>query len=258
MAPAANGHYIYVSGCAPPRLQSLLSYFSGWLSTISWQSIVAVDCCVIGGIIQALIAVNDPTYNSTRWADTLLTILTALLVAAFNTFAASHLSLTEGVFTTCHVFAFVPLCATLCVLVSPKSSPSEVFAQLKDHTGTWPSVSLSALVGQTANILTTLRSDAVANLAGEVENAGVTLPQGMIWAFLLNMPLTFIMVLTYTFNIGVVDDALKSPYPFVYALHNALRIPSATTAFTVVVMVLLVMITISTMAATSRQTFAFA
>ena len=75
---------------------------------------------------------------------------------------------------------------------------------------------------------------------------------------MLNMPLTFIMLFTYVFNIRSIDALMKSPYPFVYVFQNALETPKAVTAFTIVILLLMIMITISTMAATSRQAFAFA
>ena len=258
MAPRAGGQCHYVTDCAPPEWQRFLSYCSGWISTISWQAIVAVDCYIIGGIIQALIVVNHPGYNPTNWAETLLIILTILLVSAFNTFAASHLSFTEGVFATCHVFAFVPICVTFWVMVSPKIPPAEVFVRFRDDTGTWGSTGLSVLVGQIASAFTTIRCDAVANLAEEVEDDGTIVSQGMLWSFLFNLPLTFVMFLTYAFNIGSVHEALRAPYPFIYAFQNALPWENATAAFAILILVLLEMIAVSTMAATSRQTFAFA
>lgn len=44
----------------------------------------------------------------------------------------------------------------------------------------------------------------------------------------------------------------------VYVLRNALADPGATVAFTVIILVLITMVTISSVASTSRQTFAFA
>jgi amino acid transporter len=103
--------------------------------------------------------------------------------AAFDIFAAGHLRIAEGVFATCRVFAFVPVFVTLWVIVSPKRSPTEVFGQFKDYTGTWPSAGLSVLVGQVTGIFTSLRSDALAHLAEEVEDAAMVVPSGMVWSY---------------------------------------------------------------------------
>ena len=70
-------------------------------------------------------------------------------------------------------------------MVSPKSSWSDVFLTLRDHTGTWPSTGLSALVGQITCVFVTLGSDAVAHLAEEVEDAAIVVPQGMVWSYIL-------------------------------------------------------------------------
>ena len=70
-------------------------------------------------------------------------------------------------------------------MVTPKSDPAEVFVNFRDHTGTWPSTGLSALVGQISCMFVTLGSDAVAHLAEEVEDAAIVVPQGMVWSYIL-------------------------------------------------------------------------
>lgn len=136
-----------------------------------------MDCYIISDIVQALIGVNHPTYSPKRWAGTLFTILTVMVVSAFNTFAASHLPFAEGVFATCRVFAFVPIVVTLWVMVTPKMPASEVFLRFTDHTHTWPNTGLSVLVGQITCMFTTFGSDAVAHLAEEVEDAAIVVPR---------------------------------------------------------------------------------
>ena len=221
LAPTVGGLHHRVSAFAPRGWEQLLSYCSGWLSTLGWQSVITVDCYIISCIIQALIGIRTPTYNPTRWAGTLFTMLAVLLVSAFNILVAGYLSFCEGVFATCHVFAFVPVVVTLWVLSSPKMSAAEIFVQFKDYTESWPSTGLSTLVGQVSCIFVTLGSDAVAHLCGDTESAAIVVPQGMVWSYVLNIPLTFIMLLAYLFNISSVEAALKSPLPFVYVLWQA-------------------------------------
>lgn len=184
MAPAAGGQSHWVSELAPPKYQRFLSYCSGWMTSIAWQSIIAVDCYIIADIIQALIVVNNPGYAPTRWASTLLTTMAIAAVSTFNTFAASHLPIAEGVFATFRVFSLVPIIVTLWVMVSPKMPAAEVFVHFRDHTGTWPNIGTSVLVGQISNIFTTCRSDAVAHLAEEVEDAAIAVPRAMVWSYI--------------------------------------------------------------------------
>jgi hypothetical protein len=97
-------------------------------------------------------------------------------------------------------------------------------------------------------------------MSEEIENASMIVSKSMVWTFLLNVPFTFALLLTYLFCIGNVSDAVSSStgFPFIYVFLNATGSTSGATGMTVVVLLLLVMITISTMAATPRQTFAFA
>ena len=211
----------------------------------------------MAGIIQALIQVNYAHYEPTRWGTTLITIVVVVTTAAFNVFAASHLSVAEGVFATFHVFAFVPVVISLWVL-APTKSAADVFFNFKDHGGGWPSTALAVLVGQVSCMFVTIGSDSVAHISEEVEDAAYIVPQAMIWSYILNAPLAFILLVTYCFNIGSVDEALRSAYPFVYVFQNAFQSSRATSAFTIIILILLAMITISALASTSRQAFAFA
>lgn len=103
-----------------------------------------------------------------------------------------------------------------------------------------------------------LGSDSVAHLAEEVEDAAHIVPRSMFWSYIINAPMTLIMMLTLVFHIGDASEALRSPYPFVMMFENALRSVEGTVAYTVIMLVLLAMITVSAVASTSRQTFAFA
>lgn len=97
-------------------------------------------------------------------------------------------------------------------------------------------------------------------MAEEIKDAGVVVPRSMVWSFLINVPFTFGLLIAYLFCIGNVEEALasKTGFPFMYVFQNATKSISATTGLTIVVLVLLTMITISALASTSRQTFAFA
>lgn len=65
---------------------------------------------------------------------------------------------------------------------------------------------------------------------------------------------------SYAFCIGDIGEALShtTGYPFIYVLENATKSVGGTTGFVSVVLILLVMITISALASSSRQMFAFA
>ena len=98
------------------------------------------------------------------------------------------------------------------------------------------------------------------SIAEEIENASVIVPKSMIWAFLLNIPFAFGLLLTYLFCMPDVQSALDSPtgFPFIHVFRQAVDNTAGATILVVIVLVLIVMITISSLASASRQTFAFA
>lgn len=155
MAPTAGGQYHWVSEFAPRNWQKLLSYLSGWLSCISWQSIVAADCYLVGVIIQALIVVGDENYVPTRWQATLLIIASAIFIGLFNIFGAKHLAKAEGGFCILHFLAFFPIIIAILVL-APKRSARSVFLEFTDNGAGWPNVGWSTLVGQVSALFAVL------------------------------------------------------------------------------------------------------
>jgi choline transport protein len=155
--------------------------------------------------------------------------------------------------------AFFPIIIVILVL-APKTTDEKVFLTFTDNGSGWPTVAWATLVGQVSSMFSVLGSDSVAHMAEEVEEAGRIVPRSMIWSFVLNIPFTFCMVISYLYCIMSLDDALSDPtgYPFIYVFRQATGSNSGTTGMTVVILLLLIMITISSMASTSRQTFAFA
>jgi len=119
----------------------------------------------------------------------------------------------EGIFAICHIFAFVPVAVMLWVL-APTASTEDVFVHFKNGGG-WPHTSVSILVGQLTAIFTTLGTDCVAHIAEEAEDAARIVPHSMVYAYVLNAPLTLVMLVTLCFHMGSVENALQSAYPFV-------------------------------------------
>lgn len=121
----------------------------GWLATISWQSIVALDCFIVGTIVQSCIIINNESYadTSTAWQGTLLVFASAIGIGLFNMFGAKHLPFAEGIFVASHFFAFFPVIIVILVL-APKTSAKEVFFTFSDNGAGWPNIGWSVMVGQ--------------------------------------------------------------------------------------------------------------
>lgn len=80
----------------------------------------------------------------------------------------------------------------------------------------------------------------------------------MLWSYYINAPLTLAMTAVYCFSVTSVPKILQSPMPFVVVFHDAFQEAKPTTAFTTVVLCLIIVVAVSSLAATSRQIFAFA
>ncbi|KAE8404883.1 amino acid transporter [Aspergillus pseudonomiae] len=241
MAPTAGGQ----------KYQRFLSYASGWLSALAWQSVVAFDTYLTGTMIQGMVFLNNETYVPTRWQGTLIVSAASIGMSLFNIFAAKHLPLAEGIFVTFHFFAFAPIIVTVLVL-APKAKAQDVFFGFKDHGAGWENPSLAVMIGQVSQMFTVM--------AEEIENAGVTVPQSMILSFFLNMPFAIGSVLTYLFIMPNMQEALDSPtgLPFIHVFSEATKNVTGASILVVVILLLFFMITISCIASASRQTFAFA
>lgn len=80
----------------------------------------------------------------------------------------------------------------------------------------------------------------------------------MVWSFLFNAPITLGLITTFVFNIGSITMALSDEHALVSIFNRMLEgNRTATIGFTSAILVMLIMIAVSTMVATSRHLFAF-
>ena len=98
------------------------------------------------------------------------------------------------------------------------------------------------------------------SVAEEVSDAGIVVPRSMIWSYILNMPLTFAILITFLFCIDDVYLAVDSPtsFAFMYVFRNAIGTAAGATGLVYVVLILNLFVAASVFAVTSRQLFAFA
>ena len=99
-----------------------------------------------------------------------------------------------------------------------------------------------------------------ASVAEEVADAGTVVPRSMIWSYILNMPLTFAILITFLFCIDDVYQAVDSPtsFAFMYVFRNAIGTAAGTTGLVYIILFLNLFVAASVFAVTSRQLFAFA
>ncbi|KAF2807267.1 amino acid transporter [Mytilinidion resinicola] len=257
MAPISGGQYHWVSEFAPPKYQQFLSYFTGWMSTLSWQAGNASGSFLTGTIIQALVGLNHPEYDPKPYQGTLLVFAMVLIVYIVNMWGAQIWPTIQNGLFVLHVLGFLVTIIVLWVM-APHQSAKAVFTQFT-NSGGWSSMGVSLMVGQITSIYSLLGSDATAHMAEEVRDAGRYVPISLFWSYVGNGVVAIIFLITYLFSIASVEDALNDPsgYPFLYVLKSAVP-TSGVNALTIILLILVIAANISFNASTARQTFAFA
>ncbi|KXS96323.1 hypothetical protein AC578_9373 [Pseudocercospora eumusae] len=256
MVPVAGGPYQWVAEFANSKYRRLLTYGAGTLCSIGWQARFTATCYWSARIILALCWLTRPSFEYKQWQHSLLTIAIAFCVSSFTAFAAAHLSLAEGFFAICHIYAFIPIVIILWTMARKKSA-SEVFTQFTDNGGGWPSLATSVLVGQLPAMFIVSGNEAVVHIAEEVEEPESILPRCIFWSFLANMPPTLLLLITYVFNMGELRLGTDVTHPLVSVFKGAMVSEQATLGFTILVLSMLLMNAVSTMVTTSRHLFSF-
>jgi hypothetical protein len=122
---------------SPPNYSVFLSWYTGWVSTISWNENSAAGVFFGATMIQGLLVLNDSTgtYNAPRWQGTLLMWAALLVVISVNTIGARILPKIEGFILIVHTLEFFAVLISL-VLLAPHGSAADVFINFIDPTDT--------------------------------------------------------------------------------------------------------------------------
>lgn len=257
MAPTAGGQYHWVSEFSPPSLQKPLSFFVGWMSTLSWQAGTASGPFLVGTLIQASAIVMYPDYAPTNWQGTLMVIAVTILVWALNVFCVRSMPMFQNVMLLIHVFGFLTIIIVFWVL-SPRNSAEVTFTQFTNGGG-WGSMGLTLMVGQLSAIYACICSDSAAHMSEEIKDAGKTVPKAMIGAYIMNGSLGIVFLVSYMFMITDVTAALDDAtgYPHIWVFTQTVS-TGGVVALNTIPIVLIFAGTLTYNLSTSRQTWAFA
>jgi choline transport protein len=258
-APTAGGQYHWVSEFAPSSCQRFLSYLVGWLGVLGWQTAAATVSYLAGKQIQGLIMLNNSSYIPRAWHGTLLIWAVLGICLVFNMFFSRQLPLVEGVIVILHIAGFFAVIVPLWVLSDrSQSSVHDVFTLFQDNMG-WNSVPFAAILGLTGASSTFVGVEAGAHMAEEVRNAAYVIPRAMMWTWLGNGLLGWIMAITFCFCVGDTLSVLTTPLgvPFIQVFANSMS-NAAATGLTVLMLVIAIFACVAVMATNSRQLFAFA
>ena len=162
MSPTAGGQYHWVSELAPPSFQKGLSYTTGWLLTLGWQTFLCgVSFSVVSkvnlhclcrrltgpqaSLILGLATLGNPEYEIQAWHQTLLTMCIVICCALFNVFFAKRLPLTEAVILVLHILGVFGIVIPLWVMAPHGNVHDTIFRFT--NSGGWHSDGLAAVIG---------------------------------------------------------------------------------------------------------------
>ncbi|KJK93725.1 hypothetical protein H633G_02405 [Metarhizium anisopliae BRIP 53284] len=256
MAPIAGAQYHWVSEFAPENMQRLLSYVSGWTSTLAMQAGQAIGILLTGTLIQTTILVNNPDYTSPSWHVFLFIV--AAVVTAFAGSVWGHHSLPrwQNIAFALHVLAYFAIIIPVWVN-GPKATSEQVWTEF-ENSGGWPSLTLAVLIGQAPAAGFLVGADVGVHVSEEVRNAATSVPKAMLAVFVSNFLLTLPLLVTIVYHLPDIAVALKdnTSYPVVYVLRQSMS-TNWVTGVLVVVNFLVVCSNVSFLTAGSRDLFAF-
>ncbi|EFQ97712.1 hypothetical protein MGYG_00752 [Nannizzia gypsea CBS 118893] len=257
MAPIAGAQYHWVSEFAPERFQRVLSYATGWTSTLAWQAGNASGVFLVATIIQVLISLHNEQYTFPQWHATLLAMMAVVVALLGNTFGARVLHMWQNAVFGLHILVYLGFIIPIWVN-APRASSSQVWTEF-EFNGGWPSAGLAVLVGQQTSIFTQIGVDTAAHMAEEVRHASKAVPKAMISIWLVNSFLSFVSFITVAYHLPDVGKALADPtlYPIVHVLRQSMSKEWMTVLLSFILF-LIVCSNMTYLAAVTRDSWAFA
>ncbi|KAM5466591.1 hypothetical protein MauCBS54593_005848 [Microsporum audouinii] len=258
MYPISGGQYYWASLLAPPGKVKFLSFLTGWLSVLGWQSASATGTYLGGTIIQGVVKLNYPEYTPEKWQATLMLYAVLILSLSVNVSLVKWLPGVEGVILIIHVVGFFAIMIPL-VHLAPISSAKFVFTEFINTSG-YGSSGLSWLVGQSASAVLFIGYDGACHMAEEVQNARLNVPRAMFFTMFINGAMGFAMYLVILFCIGDIEKVVhtETKVPFIEIFRNSTQSNTAATVLTSLLITTYIVANFNFMASASRQAWAFA
>ncbi|KAF5973486.1 amino acid permease 2 (AAP-2) [Fusarium bulbicola] len=255
MAPTSGGQYHWVSEFSPPKYQKVLSYASGWMTTLGWLASFASSCYTIAFQVQACINVTKPDFAFTPWQIALIMWAVIVVTIAFNTWGTAFFPQLETASLVGHLLGFFAVMIPLWVLCD-KNDAHDVFLQFTDQSG-WDNMGFANISSQIYVLWCCFGSDSIVHLSEEVKNASIVVPRAIWWSYVGNVFFGFIMLITMLFCIGPLDAIIEADWPFI-ALFDRTGSQGLNLFFNVILWLLVYLGNITTLATCARETWAFA
>ncbi|KAJ5684641.1 amino acid transporter [Penicillium maclennaniae] len=230
---------------APARYMKFLSYITGWLAVIGWQTAFASSAYLSGTEIQGVAILANKAYNALSYQGTLIMWATLVVALLSNLVGGRFLPRLEGFILIIHILGFFAIIIPL-TCMSDHKTDREVFLEFLNG-------------GQLCNpgLVVVCRSQ---RMAEEVANASVAIPCAIMLSVLINGSLGFGMLIGILYCAGDIDAALNSPtgYPYIEIFYQGTGFMSGTLTMCSILLIIGIASCIGMLAATFRQFWSFA
>jgi choline transport protein len=162
IAPTAGAQYHWVSEFAHPKYQKVLSYYTGWISTMAWQAGNAIGVFLTGTLIQTAILERNVDYTFPAWHGSLLVMFSIFFTVTANILLSRYIPRVQTAFFVLHILVFFAIMVPILVN-APKASAAEVFTDF-ENTGGWSNMGFAVLAGQLTAIYMMCGTDAVSTV----------------------------------------------------------------------------------------------
>ena len=229
----------------------------GWLTVLGWQALVASVEYLNGAMTQGLIILTDPTYEPHPWHTVMLYWGVVPFGVLVNIVIGSWLPKFESLILILHVVGLFAILFSL-TLLGPHTQPSQVF-QTFINSGNWPTNGLSFFVGLLGNVFAFFGGDGAIHMSEEIRGAARIVSKALVLSIVLNGVMGFGMALALLFCIGDIDAALqtRTGYPFIEIFYQGVQSLTGAALMTSIIITLALYATVGTVAAASRQLWAF-
>jgi amino acid transporter len=243
---------------APDNYKKALSYVVGWLTSLAWIATVAIESLFAGTIIQGLLILSYPNYDSKLWQGALLTWAVIAVNIFINVVIPGLLPKFEVMIMILHLCGFVAILATL-LATAQKGDAASVWLTSFNEGG-WPTQGLSYCVGFLGNVATFVGADASVHMAEEVSHAALTIPRAICAGMIVNGLIGFAMMVTTLYCLGDAESVLGTTtgFPFIQIFYNSVGTVRGAVGMGAIVLILTWACATGITTTASRMTWSFA
>ncbi|KAL1873124.1 hypothetical protein VTK73DRAFT_1085 [Phialemonium thermophilum] len=253
--PTSGGQYHFTFMLATPGTKAFAAFVTGWLSVIAWILCTAASAIYAAQMVAYLVAYYKPNFEPQQYQIWLIYAGIVLLCFFVLTVFPSFLAPLEQMFFFCSIIAFLVFFITILATSPTKNPPKAVFVDFNNQCG-W-SDGVAFLLACGTAMYTFIGTDSVVHIAEEIPSPTLKVPRTMCLTMVIGIATSMPWCIALLFSGGDLESLRNSSQPIQTMFLAATRSHGASTFFTCWFLFIYFGATLSCLAATGRQAWAF-